>query len=508
MPILFLLVVAATCLPVAWPPSPFGFTTSQCVIATTILVLIPVALALILSRWVTRTLRDDDRLRPKVVARYNRLRRRLGWFNLGAIALAIGACGWGWVVWHSCRMEQDGSPILIPGAELLVPVPYFLLVCINWMVYYPAERQLHRSSIGLFQTVERSPFWSFPLYMLFHLRQFLLMVALPLSLFVGQQSLARVAPELTASTGFQIASVVGVGLLFLYLPRAVKPILGLRTLPNGPERSQLEAVCRRMQFRYTDLLLWPTQGAVANAMVLGMLPSARYVVFTDRLLQGLDPSERDAVLGHEIGHIYHRHIIYYSVFFILSMITGSVGLLAIEKVLVEEGAANWLHALDGWTQLVPIALMVAYLFLIFGLLSRRCERQADIFGCRATSCGDRNCTGHDATTTLNPAGGRVCPAGVRAMVHALERVMILNGASERSQWRSLRQRFWAHVRAWQHGPLPNRIHFLLRLLEEPDLAERTDVRVARFRRVLLAGLLIVFVTLGSWVGWETVWRHL
>ncbi|MCZ2343593.1 MAG: M48 family metallopeptidase [Bacteroidales bacterium] len=506
MPILFLFMVAATCLPVAWPASPLGLTPCQSALATVGLVLIPVVLALAVSFWVVRTLRADERRRPLVVTRYARLRRRLRMFNLIAVVAAIGLCGWGWTVWHSCQMERHDHPILFPGAELLVPAPYFLIIFFNWMVYFPAERQLHRSSASFVPPAEPFAYWTFPEYMIFHVRQFALLMLLPLGLFVGQQSITRVAPELALSTGFQIASLVGVGLLFLYLPRVVKPILGLQSLPRGPEREQLEAICQRLRFRYTDLLLWPTRGAVANAMVLGMIPSARYVVFTDCLLRGLDAEEQEAVLGHEVGHIYHCHIAYYACFLMLSMLTGSVGLIALEPSLTQSGLASELHAWEGWIHVPPVLLMAVYIFVVFGLLSRRCERQADLFGCRVASCGNPHCTGHTESTVRSGAGGAICPTGVRAMAQALERVMILNGLRDRSRTRW--QRMLSRIRAWQHGPLPERIQFIMRLLEEPLLAERTDRAVTRFRHLLMLGLILLFVTLGSWVGWGTVWQQL
>src|SRR5262249_50068198 len=143
---------------------------------------------------------------------------------------------------------------------------------------------------------------------------------LPVMLFVTYQSAARFAPETTRSDWYRIASVaVAPVLILFFFPLLIKPLLGLKSMPVGPTRERLEALARRLHFRCTDFLLWPTHGAAANAMIVGLLPQARYVIFTDRILEDLPPEEVDAVLGHEVGHAKHGHIWYYLAFFALGM---------------------------------------------------------------------------------------------------------------------------------------------------------------------------------------------
>src|SRR5262249_61806985 len=79
------------------------------------------------------------------------------------------------------------------------------------------------------------------------------------------------------------------------------------------------ALAKRLHFRCSDFLLWPTHGAAANAMIVGLLPRVRYVIFTDRILEELPPEELDAVFGHEVGHAKHGHIWLYAVFLVLSV---------------------------------------------------------------------------------------------------------------------------------------------------------------------------------------------
>jgi Zn-dependent protease with chaperone function len=511
MPILLILSVAAACLPLPWPAPPAGIGPSGSLALTAAVTLAPVLAAGILSNWVVRTLRRRPESRSAVLATYSQLRRILGLVSLVAAAGAVIGLGWGWTVWHSWFLVTVGhhpEPQLVPAAELLVPAPYFLALVLCWTVYYPAELALHRTSS---RADGPHGFWTRAGYVLFHLRQFALMIGLPVGLCVAQQGLVRVVPEVARADWFQVVSVAAAVGLFVVLPRLVKPALGLRSLPSGPVRDRLEATARRLGVRATDLLVWPTHGAMANAMVIGVVPWARYVIFTDRLLEGLSPDELDAVFGHEAGHVRHRHIPYYAAFLILSATVASTALMLLAQ---EFDLARWEREQPVWAEwlpLPPLLMTGAYIFLVFGLLSRRCERQADVYGCRAGSCADPGCLGHGEETVLVPRGRGLCRTGAMALVRALDRVAELNGMDGRggrSAGRGVMGRVWSWLRAWQHGPVADRIEFLLRLSEDPSLGDRVDRRVTLFRRALAVLLVAALVVLGSYVGWAELWRML
>ncbi len=61
---------------------------------------------------------------------------------------------------------------------------------------------------------------------------------------------------------------------------------------------------------------------MVNAMVVGLFPILRYVVVTDRLSAELTPEEIEAVFGHEVGHVKHRHMTYYLFFMMVSLAGG------------------------------------------------------------------------------------------------------------------------------------------------------------------------------------------
>src|SRR5207247_153861 len=139
---------------------------------------------------------------------------------------------------------------------------------------------------------------------------------------------------------------------------------------------------------------------------------------------------------HEIGHIKHRHMLYY-----LAFLAGSLFVLMLTL-------ARLLSAVSGISETAPVAeevgtlttslsdllntypflkavplvgALLAYVIFVFGFVSRRCERQADVYGCKAVSCGQPDCAGHHEALPAEPAAG-LCPTGIATFIAALEKV--------------------------------------------------------------------------------------
>ena len=493
MPLLLVLTLAVACLPLPWPPPPAGLTAAQSAAAAWLLAVLPAGLSGFTGGWAaTRVTREPDR-RPALRRTLGRVRRVTGWLGGAAAAAGVGLLGWGHTAtaWATgCWLGAD-APTLFPGAELLVPAPYLVGVGLGWVGRYPADRALTEGE-----------FWPFPAYLLFHARHFVLAAGLPVGLFVAQQSVARAAPAATASDAGQLVGLAAGFGLFVGLPLVVKPLLGWRPLPPGPARNRLDATRRRLGVRVGRVFEWPTRGAVANAVVLGLVPRLRYVAFTDRLLAELPPAELDAVYGHEAGHARHGHLPYYVAFLTLSSVAGTA--------LAGAADAAWPAALTvpaawvPWRTAVPLVGLGVYLFLVFGWLSRRCERQADVFGARAGSCHNPDCSGHDESTVL--LAGReltdrgVCRTGALTLASALDRVAALNGFG-RPTPAGRRAAIGSWVRAWQHGPMAARTDFLRAVAADPILAARADRRAFRARVALATGLIAVTLAGGLVAGW-------
>src|SRR5207244_11593143 len=105
----------------------------------------------------------------------------------------------------------------------------------------------------------------------------------------------------------------------------------------GRRLDRVLVAARRLGFRCSNILLWNTRSGMGNAMVVGLLPWPRYVVFTDRLLADFTPEEVEAVFGHEVGHVKHQHMLFYLSFLTLSMaVLGllTMAVLALSKHLL------------------------------------------------------------------------------------------------------------------------------------------------------------------------------
>jgi Zn-dependent protease with chaperone function len=283
-------------------------------------------------------------------------------------------------------------------------------------------------------------------------------------------------------------------------PWVLRLVLGVRPLPPGPLRDRLEATARRLRFRYSDILLWDTRGGVANAMVAGPIPWVRYVFLSDRLLDQLTPDEVEAVFGHEVGHVRHGHLLYYMAFMVLSlMLLIGLWTLGLQLVFGESSASEMAGAWETWRDGPAMLLMGAYVFVVFGFLSRRCERQADVYGCRAVSCPAATCTGHAPDVALAPAGRGLCPTGIRTFINALNKVADLNGISRRKPG-------W--LQAWLHASIGRRVDFLEQLMTDRALEARFQRRLGLLKWGLLLGLGAALAALFWWDSGGQVWAAL
>jgi STE24 endopeptidase len=517
MPLLLLLLLTLACLPVQWPALALhlGSDRQMALVSsglTWLLVVLLAAVAAGLARRTRRLLANSALSREAVLQRYGRYRT----YHLLAVFLAFGIMlarlGWGWTVRFWCMLEDSQN--LFPGAELLTLAPFLASLVLSWACFYDAERAFHDSklrslddtgsgplpapSLSLVRRPEESgPFWSRWAYVGFHLRHHLALLLAPLLLIIGQRLLEQLG-NWEADWQFVAASLTLVAGVVIISPLIFRLVLGLKPLPEGPLRTRLLTAAARMRFRCSNLLVWHTRGGVVNAMLVGVLPRLRYVVFTDRLLSDLEPEEVEAVLGHEIGHARHHHMLYYFGFGLISV-----------AVVAGLWTTFWVHALNlgqrfapdllpalhdpiDWKLVSLVPFLAVYLFVVFGFLSRRCERQADIFGCRTVSCGRPTCLGHDEAVA---SGKDLCPTGIHTFICALEKVARLNGISRsRPGW----------LQSWQHSTIARRVDFLYQMLGDPTVEPQFQQRLGRVKWGLLLGLAGLLVFFGTTQGWTAV----
>src|SRR5262249_44127193 len=115
-----------------------------------------------------------------------------------------------------------------------------------------------------------------------------------------------------------------IGVLLLS-PVILRYVWSTQRLPDGPLRERFSRTCQRIGLRYREILLWRTHGLAVNAAVMGFIPSLRYILVSDALLQTMTDEEIEAVFGHEAGHVQHWHLHFFALFALLSSyVAGTV----------------------------------------------------------------------------------------------------------------------------------------------------------------------------------------
>src|SRR4051794_12994389 len=374
-----------------------------------------------LGRWVASRVADFGYATNPVWKRYVRGSRLLTIAGLAVYALIVHVLGWSRLV-----LSTAGLQGLVLVDDLAVLLPFILIQLLTWAGLYLAERALHNSR----------PYPRLSTYLLLRTRQSVGLVLPVVLIFVVRQDVfARFWPGWHQSAIAEPLELAGLALLILLVsPLFVRLAWPTRPLPDGSLRRRLERVARRVGFRFTDLLVWDTGHIMVNACVTGVLPGFRYVLLTDELIDSLSPVEIAAVFGHEIGHVAHRHLPFFGFFFL-----GSLGVMAMTAQLfsMSEGwiaGLPWVPASQlAWvTDIVEttaiLGSLAVFMWLVFGHLSRRFERQADVFGCKVVSCGVSDCPPHfdledgAVEAELASAVGRtpaLCPVGIEIFAHAL-----------------------------------------------------------------------------------------
>jgi STE24 endopeptidase len=481
MPFLLLLILAPPCLQDSWPDPGFGMGPPLRVAALTWTAMAgAVAVAAVWALWARRRLALDPGARDLVLQNYSAW-RVYHFIGLAALyGVAVYVFGWGWAV--QTLLGTAGMP---PGAELLILAPFLAGLVLSWACFYEIERAVHEAG-------GPSRFWTRRQYLGYQARGNLALVAIPVALLIGMKALQWAAAELHPA-GAEVASALcGVAALgcFVAMPWMLRLMLGLKPLPPGPLRERLLAAARRLHFRCSDFLVWHTRGSMANAFVVGLFPFLRYIVLSDRLLAGLTPDELEGVFGHEVGHIKHRHIPYHLGFLLASVLA----VWAVLAVFVRPRVETFLTfgERSDLAVLAVVGLLAVYVFIVFGFVSRGCERQADLYGCRAVSCSRSDCAGHAGVPRPAAVNG-LCPTGIRTFIAALEKVCDLNGISRDRP---------GLLQSWQHSTPACRVGFLERVIADPRLEPRFQRRNTLLKGLLLASLLALVVVLGWSYGWD------
>jgi len=124
---------------------------------------------------------------------------------------------------------------------------------------------------------------------------------------------------------------------------------------------------------------------------MGMTRGSRYLLLTPALLAALSPTELEAVLAHEVGHLKKFHLLLYLLLFLGFGILLQLGLQPlIYGLLNSQFFYEMLFSLESkpetlltvLTGLPMVVLALLYFRFVFGFFMRNFERQADLYAYR------------------------------------------------------------------------------------------------------------------------------
>jgi Zn-dependent protease with chaperone function len=362
-----------------------------------------------------------------------------------------------WVLDLPSHVAFLGVFEIFPSAmDLLFLVLFAGYLTIVWFFAFEAHRVIYRSDISRGTYVYSNVAFCLP-------------ILLPWALLFGIADILRLMPfELPRRILDTTVGQTGYFLIFLvmatiFAPLLIKRIWRCRPLEEGATRRRIEAICRRADVRYADIVYWPIFGGrMVTAGVMGIVGRFRYLLVTDALLQMLTPDEVDQVIAHEVGHVKRKHLLLYLLFLVGFMLISHaayplsfVTLFLVPPILslvltFNLNPANFIWAIYAFFLISGIVL---YFRFVFGFFIRNFERQADLFVYR-----------------LFP--------DARALIATFEKIALTSGQP-------------ADKPNWHHFSIQERMDYLERCEEEPGLIDRHDRKVRNSILVYIVGFIVL-----------------
>jgi len=399
-----------------------------------------------------------------------------------------------WVPFCGRTPVVGGWPLV---SGLLAIVPFLVSILLAWIAVYPADRAVRHIALEthLFRGRPIQPVWPLPKYLLFNLRHQVLFVLIPMVLILAardviglyQRQIDARWPNAHVS---DLLLGTAAALVAIIAPLILRHVWVTQRLPDGPLRDRLTSLCRKLRLRCREILVWRSGGMIVNAAVMGLIAPLRYVLITDAMVEQLPDTKIEAVFGHEAGHVKRHHILFFLLF---AFISGCL-------VTILSARARHLDRLT--YQLLTVAGAGVLVFkwgVLFGWISRRFERQADVFGVRTLALGglpcDMPCALHHPTDD-NPADSEspatLCSTAAHVFGDTLNDVALLNGIPP-------------GARSWRHSSISSRSRFVQKLAHDPAAARRFE---RTLYRVKLA-ILLTAAASGLWAACELqIWRVL
>jgi len=508
---MFLIVIGVLSILLAFPAPPYRLVQAPGMLMASVAVatLLPPVIALVSAR-------RGVYLLERLPARPDRGQHALALgasVTHGALALLHGALlvATDWM--NLCReVPVLGAWPVAPS--LLAATPFLACVTLIWIANYPADRAIRQIALEsqLLRGEPVRPVWTLGRYLAFNLRHQILFILIPMLLILlardvidrYQDQLGAIAERMQRRGGVKAAGrntynflpdlLLGSAALLVAVvaPGILRHVWVTRPLPDGPLRDRLVWLCRKLRMRCREILVWHSGGMIINAAVMGVIAPLRYVMITDAMLERMDDTKIEAVFGHEAGHVKRWHIWHFLLF---AFVSGCI--ITILSAHVRGMTRDEYQLATG----IVGAILIAKWWFIFGWISRRFERQADLFGVRTLAISglpcEEVCALHGAAGAApgEPNGGAgvararrgdpLCRTAARVFAQTLMDVARMNGITP-------------DARSWRHGSIQSRSRTVERLAGDPLATLRFERSVARIQY----GILIAALGFGLWAAWE------
>jgi Zn-dependent protease with chaperone function len=268
-------------------------------------------------------------------------------------------------------------PTLLALVFLALFVSYLAVV---WGFAFDAHRRLYGSDISRSAYVWSQISFSVP-------------VLLPWLVLSAITDLINALPfewlknQLATTTGSVVYFMFFLVIVAVIGPAMIQKFWRCRPLEDSTMRQRIEALCKKANLEYANILYWPIFGGrMITAGVMGLIKKFRYILVTSALLSSLQPAEIDAVIAHEIGHVKRYHLAFYLVFFAGFMVlTYATYDLIFYAVIYTEPmfqffsrfGFNPVTLTSVFLSVNMVVIFLIYFRFIFGYFMRNFERQAD-----------------------------------------------------------------------------------------------------------------------------------
>ena len=441
-------IIALLILSLYEPPAELPLTLGQALTAFAALV---VLYALYVRSRFLRLLGSIDREDPaRLDHHFSLLTTRCAILSLVLLAIDI----W-WLHMPAYLMAIPWLDVLPTLNSLIFLLLFVGYLTIMWSYSYDAHKGIYRTDISRGTYVYSNLSFSIP-------------VLIPWVLLFGITDLVQLLPfDLPKRVLNDPMGQIVYFLAFLVIAAIFAPLLIQRfwrcsSMEAGPERSRIETLCRRAGVRYADIVYWPIFGGrMITAAVMGLVARFRYILVTDALLRMLSPAEVDQVIAHEIGHVKHRHLLLYLLFFIGFMVI-SYAAYPVSELLFFKGPVLQLLVLfhlDPFTlrniaaAIILLVAIVIYFRFVFGYFMRNFERQADVY-----------------VFELFPTA--------RPLISTFDKIVLSSGQP-------------ADKPNWHHFSIKQRVDYLWRCEHQPEWIIRQNKKVRKSILAFVAAIIML-----------------